>query len=111
MSKAKRAVAEFFGHLRRSPTDPTTITADQMKKSWAEMVQAGVNPAKPFLSTMVALVLSDETFRSLINNKEYEQLCSIAANAVEEYNRLINPEHQIGRQIADVIKEAQEEEE
>src|SRR4051812_1324144 len=101
MSKAKRAVAELFNHLRHSPTDSTAITVDKMKQSWSEMVQAGVNPAKPYPSTMAALVLFDETFRPLITNKEHEQLCSIAANALEEYSRLINPEHQIGRRIAE----------
>ena len=111
MSKEKRALSELFGHLRRSPTDSTSITSDQLKQSWSEMVQAGLDPAKPFLSTIAALVLFDQTFRPLINPKEYEQLCAIAANALEEYNRLINPEHHIGRQIAETIKQAQEEEE
>lgn len=111
MSKAKRAIAELFGQLRCSPIDSTTITADQIKQSWSEMVQAGVNPTKPYLSTMIALVLFDETFRPLISGKEYEQLCAIAANALDEYNRLIKPENQIGRQIAETIKQAQEEEE
>src|SRR6476469_7612224 len=104
MSKAKRAIAEMFGHLRRSPTDSTTITADQMKQSWSDMVQAGVNPTKPYLSTLIALVLFDETFRPLISAKEYEQLCAIAANALEQYNQLIKTENQIGRQIAETIK-------
>lgn len=93
--------------LKACPTQDDRITAQRLCEAWAGFRQLAPERGEPISSALLAgvILFEPEPFASLLTAAEQEQLITLGLVALERYQVRTNPPNQLGKLIAEAIKE------
>ena len=93
--------------LKACPTQDDRITPKRLFEAWASFKQIAPERGDPISSALLAglILFEPEPFASLLTAAEQEQLITLGLVALERYQTRSNPPNQLGKVIAEAIKE------
>lgn len=93
--------------LKACPTQDDRITPKRLCETWAGFRQLAPERGEPISSALLAglILFEPEPFASLLTVAEQEQLITLGLVALERYQARTNPPNQLGKLIAEAIKE------
>ena len=97
------ALLPLMEKLRACPSKESCHTPEQLMEHWKRVGEQEIQNDKPTLSIIAALVL-DSTFASLLTKEELSQFTTLARSALDRY-AIKNKTPKVGRILFDCIKE------
>ena len=96
---------QLFTRLKACPAHDTSLSRERFLEGWDRLRREDITPLiNPTAPIMAALVLSNDTFASLLLETERAQLLALVNVAIDRYDQKTNPPNQLGKLLADIIK-------
>ena len=92
--------------LKACPAHDASVSREMFLAGWDALRREDLTPfLKPTLPVMAALLLSDASFKQLLNEAEQAQLLALVNLAIDRYDEKANPPNKLGKLIAGSLKQ------
>ena len=108
MNTPTKDLLPLVARLKSCPAHDVTISRELVLKCWEELKREDITPhINPTAPVMAALLMSDDRFKSLLNEAENSLLAELIGVALTRYETKTNPPNKLGKLIAGSIKKEQ----